>query len=47
MTRIAQATYRLLLRCYPAGFREEYGGQMELAFAEQLQHRTAIELVHG
>jgi predicted permease len=28
--------YRALLRCYPAAFREEYGGQMQLMFAEQL-----------
>ena len=28
--------YRALLRCYPAAFREEYGNQMCLMFAEQL-----------
>jgi predicted permease len=32
----AQAVYRALLRCYPAAFREEYGDQMSLMFAEQL-----------
>src|SRR5262249_7743875 len=25
-----------LLRCYPSAFREEYGGQMRLMFADQL-----------
>lgn len=33
----AKDIYRLLLYCYPAPFRQEYGGQMVLAFAEQLQ----------
>ena len=32
-----QRIYRLLLRLYPAAFREEYGKQMELAFAQQRQ----------
>ncbi|HYN10949.1 MAG TPA: ABC transporter permease [Vicinamibacterales bacterium] len=32
----APAPYRALLRCYPAAFREEYGDQMSLMFAEQL-----------
>ncbi|HTM25563.1 MAG TPA: ABC transporter permease [Vicinamibacterales bacterium] len=32
----AQALYRALLRCYPASFRQEYGQQMLLTFAEQL-----------
>ena len=30
------AAFRALLHCYPAAFREEYGGQMRLMFAEQL-----------
>jgi predicted permease len=34
--RRAQAAYRALLRCYPAAFREEYGDQMSLVFADQL-----------
>jgi predicted permease len=34
--RRAQAVYRALLRCYPTAFREEYGDQMSLMFAEQL-----------
>ena len=31
-----RAFYRALLRCYPAAFRDEYGIQMQLTFAEQL-----------
>jgi predicted permease len=31
-----QAFYKALLRCYPAAFRDEYGTQMFLMFAEQL-----------
>jgi predicted permease len=33
----APAVYRALLWCYPAEFREEYGNQMEGAFAAQLR----------
>jgi len=32
----ARAVYNTLLRCYPAAFRDEYGNQMRLTFAEQL-----------
>ena len=32
----AEAVYRALLYCYPAAFRQEYGNQMLLMFAEQL-----------
>jgi predicted permease len=32
----ARDAYRALLRCYPAPFRQEYGGQMQLDFADQL-----------
>lgn len=32
----AKAVYRALLYCYPAAFRDEYGSQMLLTFAEQL-----------
>jgi predicted permease len=32
----ANALYRALLLCYPAAFRNEYGNQMQLMFAEQL-----------
>ena len=32
----AKAVYRALLYCYPAAFRQEYGNQMLLMFAEQL-----------
>jgi predicted permease len=32
----AKAVYKALLRCYPAAFRDEYGNQMLLMFAEQL-----------
>ena len=35
----APVVYRVLLWCYPAEFRHEYGGQMVGAFTEQL--RTA------
>jgi predicted permease len=31
-----QTLYRAFLRCYPAAFRDEYGAQMLLVFAEQL-----------
>ena len=31
-----ETIYRALLRCYPAPFRQEYGKQMQLAFADQL-----------
>jgi predicted permease len=30
--------YRVLLWCYPAEFRQEYGGEMVAAFTEQLRH---------
>src|SRR5438270_6114697 len=33
---LATSVYRALLLCYPAAFRQEYGGQMLLMFAEQL-----------
>jgi predicted permease len=32
----AESLYRALLYCYPAAFRQEYGGQMQLAFADQI-----------
>jgi predicted permease len=32
----ATTVYGALLRCYPAAFRDEYGSQMLLAFADQL-----------
>ena len=32
----AKTIYRALLHCYPAAFRDEYGNQMLLMFAEQL-----------
>ena len=32
----AEALYRTLLYCYPAAFRDEYGREMRLMFAEQL-----------
>jgi hypothetical protein len=31
-----EEVYRALLYCYPAAFRQEYGNQMLLMFAEQL-----------
>jgi hypothetical protein len=38
MRRVMRApvVYRALLHCYPAAFRNEYGNQMLLMFAEQL-----------
>ena len=30
--------YDALLHCYPAAFREEYGGQMRLMFAEEFRY---------
>ncbi len=32
----AEAIYSALLRCYPLAFRDEYGDEMRLMFAEQL-----------
>ena len=32
----ATSLYEALLRCYPSAFRDEYGSQMRLMFAEQL-----------
>src|ERR1700674_1966435 len=32
----AKTVYRVLLHCYPAAFRQEYGNQMLLMFTEQL-----------
>jgi len=34
--QLATSVYRALLLCYPAAFRQEYGGQMLLMFAEQM-----------
>jgi len=33
----AETVYKALLLCYPAAFRDEYGNQMLLTFAEQLR----------
>lgn len=33
--------YRLLLRCYPASFRHEYGEEMARLFAERRRHASA------
>jgi predicted permease len=38
----AKNFYRALLLCYPAAFRDEYGNQMLLAFAEQLRNTTRV-----
>jgi predicted permease len=35
--RRAETVFGVLLRCYPAAFRDEYGGQMRLMFREQLR----------
>ncbi len=34
---MAVALYRVLLRCYPAPFRQEYGSEMLAAFAEEVR----------
>ena len=39
----ADAVYKALLHCYPAAFRQEYGNQMLLMFAEQLGERGEQE----
>jgi ABC-type antimicrobial peptide transport system permease subunit len=36
MPRRSIDVYRVLLRCYPAQFRHEYGGEMVAAFSDQL-----------
>ena len=41
---ISVAVYRLLLFCYPSGFRDEFGDQLTLVFRDQ--HRTARH-THG
>jgi predicted permease len=38
----AETFYRALLFCYPAAFRDEYGNQMLLTFAEQLRNGTRM-----
>jgi len=38
----AKTVYRALLLCYPAAFRDEYGNQMLLTFAEQLRSGTRM-----
>ena len=40
----AAAIYYALLRCYPAPFRDEYGDEMCMTFAEQLNdaHRALV-----
>jgi predicted permease len=45
----AKSIYRALLYCYPAAFRDEYGNQMLLTFAEQLgeARRTGRRLEQG
>ena len=35
--RRADAVFGALLRCYPAAFRDEYGGEMRLMFLDQLR----------
>ncbi|HET6184036.1 MAG TPA: ABC transporter permease [Acetobacteraceae bacterium] len=34
--------YRALLRCYPAAFREEYGGEMLLVFSRQMREAGGL-----
>jgi putative ABC transport system permease protein len=41
----AKTVYRALLLCYPAAFRNEYGNQMLLTFAEQLRNRPRMARV--
>jgi len=34
------ALYRVLLRCYPASFRQDFGDEMAAVFADELRHAT-------
>ena len=36
--------YRLLLRCYPGEFRDDYEREMMLAFRERLSHDRGVGL---
>jgi len=38
----AETVYKALLLCYPAAFRDEYGSQMFLTFAEQLRNTSRM-----
>jgi putative ABC transport system permease protein len=38
----AERLYRLLLRCYPGEFRDEYGQEMLLAFRDRLSHDRTL-----
>ena len=41
---IAERLYRLLLRCYPGEFRDDYEREMMLAFRERLSHDRGVGL---
>jgi putative ABC transport system permease protein len=47
MTPLSERLYRLLLRCYPGEFRDEYGHEMLLAFRERLaaDRRTGVTAI--
>jgi putative ABC transport system permease protein len=41
-TTLAERLYRLLLRCYPGEFRDDYEREMLLAFRERLSHDRSV-----
>ena len=41
---LAERLYRLLLRCYPGEFRDDYEREMMLAFRERLSHDRGVGL---
>jgi putative ABC transport system permease protein len=43
-TTLAERLYRLLLRCYPGEFRDDYEREMMLAFRERLSHDRGVGL---
>jgi putative ABC transport system permease protein len=43
-TTLSERLYRLLLRCYPGEFRDDYEREMMLAFRERLSHDRGLGL---
>src|ERR671912_2533928 len=43
-TTLSERLYRLLLRCYPGEFRDDYEREMMLAFRERLSHDRGVGL---
>src|SRR5215218_5780738 len=39
---IAERLYRMLLRCYPGEFRDDYEREMLLAFHDRLTHERSV-----